>query len=122
MGRENDPRQGASAVLILRLLQERPMYGYLLAKELAQRSEGYFDFKEGSLYPALHKLEREGLIRGEWQVVEQGPSRKYYHLTEKGQRALQESAQEWLAFSERLARFLGGHEPQSATGAAGGGA
>ncbi|MBU0494861.1 MAG: helix-turn-helix transcriptional regulator [Chloroflexi bacterium] len=116
MGKDNDPRQGASAVLILRLLQERPMYGYLIAKELVKRSEGYFDFKEGSLYPALHKLEREGLIRGEWQVVEQGPSRKYYHLTDKGQRALKESAKEWLAFSERLAQFLGHNEPQPAAG------
>jgi len=119
MGKNSDPRQGASSVLILRLLQERPMYGYLIAKELIRRSEGYFDFKEGSLYPALHKLEREGLIRGEWQVVEQGPSRKYYHLTDKGQRALKESAKEWLAFSERLAQFLGSHEPQP-VGAAGG--
>jgi PadR family transcriptional regulator PadR len=114
MGRESDPRQGASSVLILRLLQERPMYGYLIAKELVRRSEGYFDFKEGSLYPALHKLEREGLIRGEWQVVEQGPSRKYYHLTDKGQRALEESTQRWLAFSERLARFLSNNGPQPA--------
>lgn len=119
MARDNDPKQGASAVLILRLLQERPMYGYLIAKELVRRSEGYFDFKEGSLYPALHKLERAGLIRGEWQVVEQGPSRKYYHLTEKGQRALAESTREWLAFSERLAQFLGNHEAQP-VGAAGG--
>ena len=116
MGKENDPRQGSSAVLILRLLQERPMYGYLIAKELAQRSEGYFDFKEGSLYPALHKLERDGLIRGEWQVVEQGPSRKYYHLTEKGQHVLDESTREWLAFSERLARFLRGELPVAADG------
>lgn len=104
---ESELRKGSTPVLILALLAERPMYGYLLAKELERRSDGYFDFKEGTLYPALHKLEREGLVQGEWEVVENGPSRKYYHLTEKGQRVLAESTQECVTFAERLLALLG---------------
>jgi PadR family transcriptional regulator PadR len=82
MTMERDFRRGSARVLILTLLAEKPMYGYEIAKELKRRSEGYFVFKEGTLYPALHGMEKEGLLTSEWQVVEKGPSRKYYHLTE----------------------------------------
>ena len=88
MSPARDMRKGSTTVLILSLVAERPMYGYQIAKELERRSDGYFDFKEGTLYPALHRMEKEGLLRGEWQVVAEGPSRKYYHITEKGKRAL----------------------------------
>jgi len=110
---ERDFRKGSSKVLILNMLAERPMYGYQIAKELKRRSEGYFSFKEGTLYPALHRMEKDGLLRSEWQVVEKGPSRKYYHITEEGRRALAHSAREWTTFSERLMSILGeqGAEP-----------
>lgn len=114
---ERDMRKGSTTVLILSLLRERPMYGYQIAKELKRRSQDYFDFKEGTLYPALHRLEKEGLVRSEWQVVEQGPSRKYYHLTERGTKELAKSAREWTTFARQLMAVLGSDteaEPASA--------
>ena len=108
MSPARDMRKGSTTVLILSLLAERPMYGYQIAKELERRSEGYFDFKEGTLYPALHRMEKEGLLRGEWQVVAEGPSRKYYHMTEKGKRVLVDVASEWTTFSRKILSILKG--------------
>lgn len=102
-----DLRKGSVEILILTLLQEQPMYGYQLAKELRRRSKGYFEFKEGTLYPALHRMEKEDLLRGEWQVVEQGPSRKYYYLTDKGREELARSRREWTTFADQLLALLG---------------
>ncbi|MBC7250352.1 MAG: helix-turn-helix transcriptional regulator [Anaerolineae bacterium] len=101
-----DMRKGSTTVLVLTLLAERPMYGYQLVKELERRSEGYFNLKEGTLYPALHRLEKEGLVRSEWRVTDQGPARKYYHLTEKGRRALDKSVEEWGTFARKLLTVL----------------
>jgi PadR family transcriptional regulator PadR len=112
---EKDLRKGSARVLILAMLAEKPMYGYQIAKELRRRSKGYFDFKEGTLYPALHAMERQGLLRSEWQVVDKGPSRKYYHLQEDGRKVLEDSAREWATFSSRLLSILqeGRTEPAS---------
>ena len=107
MAPETQLRRGSVRVLILGLLQEQPMYGYQLSKELQKRSMGYFEFKEGTLYPALHRMERDGLVLGRWQVVEEGPSRKYYQLTEKGREELARSRKEWATFAERLLALLG---------------
>jgi PadR family transcriptional regulator PadR len=74
------------------------MYGYLIIKELEMRSQGYFKFKEGTLYPALHRLEKVGLIRGEWQTLPSGRQRRYYHITEKGLRRLATTRSQWRDF------------------------
>ena len=74
------------------------MYGYQIIKELEQRSEGYFRFKEGTLYPALHRLERAGLIQGEWRLLPAGQQRKYYHITEKGLANVTEKTRQWRDF------------------------
>ena len=100
-------RRGSARVLILSLLQEQPMYGYQLSKDLRRRSKGYFEFKEGTLYPALHRLEKEGLLRSRWQVVEEGPSRKYYHLTDKGRKELDRLQRDWATYAQRLLALLG---------------
>ena len=112
---ERDLRKGSTTVLILNVLVEKPMYGYQIAKELKRRSDGYFSFKEGTLYPALHRMEKDGLLRSEWQVVEKGPSRKYYSITEEGRKVLADSAREWTTFSQQLLGILGerGTEPAS---------
>ena len=102
-----DMRTGSTSVMILRLLADKPMYGYQMVKELQTRSDGYFELEQGTLYPALHRLERDGLVRSEWQVVADGPSRKYYHLTDAGRTALQEGTRQWRAFSEGLLKVLG---------------
>ena len=102
-----DMRTGSTAVMILRLLKDQPMYGYQMVKELQARSDGYFEMEQGTLYPALHRLERDGLVRSEWQVVEEGPSRKYYHLTDAGHAALTDGASRWRDFSRGLLKVLG---------------
>lgn len=114
---ETDLRKGSVRALILSLLEEKPMYGYQLSKELQRRSRGYFEFKEGTLYPALHRLEKEGLLRGQWQVIAEGPSRKVYHLTDKGREELARSQQEWATFADRLLAVLGKPAAGSAPGA-----
>jgi PadR family transcriptional regulator PadR len=78
------------------------MYGYQIIKELGRRSKGYFHFKEGTLYPALHRLERESLIRGKWETLLSGQERRYYHITNKGKRVLAEKLAEWQGFSEAV--------------------
>jgi PadR family transcriptional regulator PadR len=74
------------------------MYGYQIIKELEGRSQGYFRFKEGTLYPALHRLERGGLIEGKWQELAGGRRRRYYYLTEKGRSILIERMAQWRDF------------------------
>lgn len=89
--------------LLLYLINEQPMYGYQIIKELEKRSEGYFSFKEGTLYPVLHRLEKEGLIRGEWRVLESGRQRKYYNITDKGLEVLEERRGQWPKFFAAVA-------------------
>ena len=108
MANKLDMRKGSTTVLILSLLDEGPMYGYQLAKELAARSGGIFDFKEGTLYPALHRMEKDGLVTSYWEVVEEGPSRKYYALTDQGRDALARRSRDWGNFARALLRVLEG--------------
>ena len=84
--------------LLLCLIGQQPMYGYRIMKELNNRSQGYFKFKEGTLYPALHRLEKNGLIQGQWQVLPSGQQRKYYQITEKGLSTLVEKRSQWRDF------------------------
>ena len=90
--------KGSIDSLLLCLVAQQPMYGYQIIKELARRSQGYFKFKEGTLYPALHRLERAGLILGRWQVLPSGQQRKYYHITDKGLSILVERRGQWQDF------------------------
>lgn len=103
-----DMRTGSTGVMILRLLADEPMYGYQMVGELQARSEGYFEMEQGTLYPALHRLERDGLVNSEWQILGEGPPRKYYFITEAGQAALRESAAQWVDFSHSLLKLLDG--------------
>ena len=115
----NQMRKGSTEALILSLLAERPMYGYLLAQELERRSEGYFDMQEGLLYPALHRMEKDGLLTGEWRTVAGARRRKYYLITDRGREVLDALVAEWATFTEKLMRLIGGPgdgEPQAIPG------
>ena len=79
MVQKRDWLKGDIESLLLYLIFQRPMYGYQIIKELEGRSQGYFKFKEGTLYPVLHRLERAGLIWGQWQTLPGSRRRKYYH-------------------------------------------
>jgi DNA-binding PadR family transcriptional regulator len=74
------------------------MYGYQIIKELERRSQGYFKFKEGTLYPTLHRLEKAGLILGKWQRSPGGRRRKYYYITDRGLTNLVEKRNQWQEF------------------------
>ena len=94
--------KGSTDSLLLCLLSAQPMYGYQVIKELEKKSNGYFQFKEGTLYPALHRLEEKGLIKGRWQKLPGGQERRYYYITGKGQEALNERLAVWQGFSEAV--------------------
>ncbi len=102
-------RKGSTSTLILSLLSNEPMYGYQITQELQQRSEGYFEMKEGLLYPALHRLEQDGLLQSEWRSVAGSRRRKYYFITEEGRRVLVNSVAEWTTFTEKLMQVIRGH-------------
>jgi DNA-binding PadR family transcriptional regulator len=79
-------------------MSQQPMYGYQIIKELERRSQGYFKLKEGTLYPALHRLEKAGLALGKWQILPNGRQRRYYHITDKGLRVLVAKRGQWQDF------------------------
>ena len=99
MNHERELLKGSTDSLLLRLISHQPMYGYQIIKELEKRSKGYFQFKEGTLYPALHRLEKAGLLQGAWQKLPSGQERRYYHITQKGQKALAKRLAVWQDFS-----------------------
>ncbi len=112
-------RKGSTDVLILSMLAERHMYGYLIAREMKERSEGYFEMQEGLLYPALHRMEKDGLLTSEWRTVTGARRRKYYLITERGRKVLDKSVAEWITFTRTLMRLIGGQsdgEPQTVSG------
>jgi DNA-binding PadR family transcriptional regulator len=90
MAQKRDWLLGSIEPLLLHVLSQQPMYGYQIIRELESRSQGYFRFKEGTLYPVLHRLEQSGLVRGQWQTLPSGRQRKYYQITEKGLATLAE--------------------------------
>ena len=94
--------KGNTDTLLLALLLGEPMYGYQIVKEVNQRSSGYFAFKEGTLYPALHRLERANLIEGRWEDTPNSVRRRYYFITDRGRQELTDRQQEWQMFSRAM--------------------
>lgn len=88
--------------LLLSIINEKSAYGYQIIKDLEGRSQGYFRFKEGTLYPALHRLERSGLVEGKWQALANGQKRKYYNITEKGMATLRVKRNSWNEFRNAM--------------------
>ena len=99
MNYERELLKGNTDSLLLYLIDCQPMYGYQIIKELEKRSGGYFQFKEGTLYPALHRLEKGGLVKGRWQKLPNGQERRYYYITKKGQQVLARRLTIWQEFS-----------------------
>ena len=102
MKHERELLKGNTNLLLLRLISYQPTYGYQIIKELEEKSNGYFQFKEGTLYPALHRLEKEGLIEGKRLKLPNGLERRYYFITSKGQKALTEQLAVWQNFSSAV--------------------
>jgi PadR family transcriptional regulator, regulatory protein PadR len=98
--------KGSISLLLLNLLSRREMYGYEILQEASRRSANAFEFKEGTLYPALHQLEKKGQIKSEWRMAENGRERKYYALTPKGRKAAAEYEKQWHHLTGAIAAML----------------
>lgn len=91
--------KGTIPLLVLHLLAQADLYGYQLIKSLEQISAGVFRFSEGTLYPVLHSLERDGMLRAYWRDSNSGRKRKYYAITDRGRRELAGRTAEWHTFT-----------------------
>jgi transcriptional regulator len=98
--------KGTLPPLILETLIHEPSHGYRIAQRIKEGSRGVLDFKEGTLYPALHKLENEGLVES-YEGVEKGRPRRYYRITKSGRAALVKDRAEWRELSQAVTSILG---------------
>lgn len=102
--------KGSTSILVLQLLNERDMYGYELVKEMDKRSDHHLQMKEGTLYPALHKMEKQEYIEHYWQTQDKGPDRKYYRITAEGKEILAERTTEWHRYVQMMNNLIGKSE------------
>ena len=101
---------GGTDLLLLTLINEKDMYGYEIIRELETKSDKVFQFKEGTLYPILHKLENNGYLKSYKAKGDTGRHRKYYKITIKGEKQLVEEKQQWKVFSRSMNRIIVGDE------------
>jgi PadR family transcriptional regulator, regulatory protein PadR len=99
---------GTVDMMILEVVSRGPTYGYQITQTVLDQSQGYFELKEGSLYPALHRLERQKLLSSYWVDSEEGRRRKYYKITAAGERMLAERREEWQRFATGVQGVMGG--------------
>ena len=98
--------QGTLHMLILKTLALEPLHGYGIGLRLEQISKGVFQVNAGSLFPALRRLERDGLIKGEWRVTDNNRRAKYYTLTASGRAQLKRETHDWEVQTTAIARIL----------------
>lgn len=101
-----DLLQGTLDMLVLKALQLEPMHGWGITERLEQWSESVLQLGQGTLYPALYRLERQGLVRSEWKVTENNRRGRYYALTRAGRRQLSEELVQWRRMSRAVNRVL----------------
>ena len=95
MGRKSDLLQGTLDMLVLQTLRLGPAHGYTIAKLIEQRSEAFLQVEQGSLYPALNRLEDRGWVDSFWAISDNNRRARYYRLTPKGRRQLLQEIQQW---------------------------
>ena len=98
---------GSTTLLILSLLSREEMYGYQMITELYRRSDRTFELKEGTLYPVLHALEKDGALRSYEKEAPSGRARRYYAITAKGRRLLEEIKEQWGHFARAVELIVG---------------
>jgi len=104
---KNDILQGTLALLVLRTLEARPrLHGYALTSHIQTVSAELLRVEEGSLYPALHRMEEEGWLRSEWGTTEKNRQARFYSLTAKGRKQLQKERESWERLTEGVDRVL----------------
>jgi PadR family transcriptional regulator PadR len=111
---EGEMLKGHLDMIVLAALAGGPSHGYGIIQEIKARSRGAFDLPEGTIYPALHRLEKSGLLASHWATAESGRKRRIYKLTRRGQRALSDHRALWQRFTEAIGGLFG--EKSHATG------
>jgi PadR family transcriptional regulator, regulatory protein PadR len=106
MSKPSDLVQGTLDMLLLKIVALEPMNGFSISLRLKQVSGDVLQVSDGSLYPALHKLEQEGWIHAEWKMTENNRRAKFYALTKAGRTALEKEAESWSRLSASIARVM----------------
>lgn len=101
-----DLLQGTLDLLVLRAVRLQPMHGYGVSKRLEQLADGACRFQAGSVFPALYRLEREGLLRATWATTEHGRRAKYYALTASGRKRLESETRNWERMALTISRVI----------------
>lgn len=108
MATDKNALSGNTTMLILKLLEEKDMYGYQIIEELSQKSEELFRLKTGTLYPILHGLENDGMVMSYDENADNKRIRKYYQLTSQGKGLLAKKQSEWKAYTNAVSRIMDG--------------
>jgi PadR family transcriptional regulator PadR len=106
MSKPSDLVQGTLDLLLLKILALEPLHGWGISQRLSQISADDLQVSDGSLYPALHKLEHEGWITAEWKTSELGRRARFYALTPSGRRHLEQETKEWRRLSSAISRVI----------------
>jgi transcriptional regulator len=106
MGKPNDLVQGTLDLLVLKTILLQPMHGWAIAKRIQQVSGEVLQVQQGSLYPALHRLENRGLLAADWKATETGREAKFYRLTAKGRRQLEAETASWRQLAQAVGLIL----------------
>jgi len=110
---KTDLPQGTLDLLILKVVTAGSIHGYAIAQRIQQISRDALQVQQGSLYPALHRLENKGLLSAEWKETETGREAKFYRLTAKGRAQLKNETAEWMRLSEAVALILRLADPEA---------
>lgn len=110
---EGEILKGHLDMIVLAALSASPAHGYAVIQEIRRRSGGAFDLPEGTVYPALHRLEKTGLLSSRWTTADSGRQRRVYSLTSRGRRALSDQHATWRRFADAIGGLFGeiGHAP-----------
>lgn len=106
MGIDSDTLYGTMNLLVLQALREGPLHGLAVSRRIERSSKGALRVEEGALYPALHRLERDRFVEGEWGRTDENRRAKFYRLTRKGRRQLDREAARWARHAEAVAGVL----------------
>ena len=107
MAKTPDSLQGSLELLILKTVAVQPQHGFGIALHIQTVSEGLLRVEEGSLYPALHRLQKQGFLKSEWKTTENGRRARFYRLTPAGRRRLEEAEENWSSLAKGVGKVLG---------------
>jgi transcriptional regulator len=108
---EGEMLKGHLDMIVLAALAAGPAHGYAVIEQIKRKSGQAFDLPEGTIYPALHRLEQAGLLSSRWVTAESGRQRRVYALTRRGERSLAERSAVWKQFCEAIGGLLAGSAP-----------